>query len=56
MLPGRVAVALKKLYEIAYRLADLPGSHQVVSPVLVLGPVAHGDVDERSDVNLFRVC
>lgn len=38
------------------RLADLLGAHQAVSSVLAFGSLAHGDVDERSDVNLFVVC
>jgi transposase-like protein len=56
MLPGRVATALKKRYKIACRLADLLGSHQAVSSVLVFGSLAYGDVDDRSDINLFIVC
>ncbi len=56
MLPGRVAAALKERYEIACRLADLLSAHQAVSSVLVFGSVAYGDVDERSDVNLFVAC
>ena len=56
MLPHRPVAALRKRYEIACRLADLLGAHQAVSSVLVFGPLAHGDVDERSDINLFVVC
>lgn len=56
MLPRRIVAALKERYEIACRLADLLGTHQAVSSTLVFGSVAHGDVDERSDVNLFIVC
>jgi predicted nucleotidyltransferase/transposase-like protein len=56
MLPDRTVTALKRRYEIACRLADVLGTHQAVSSVLVFGSVAHGDVDERSDVNLFIVC
>jgi transposase-like protein len=56
MLPHHSVAALRKRYEIACQLADLLGAHQAVSSVLVFGPLAHGDVDERSDVNLFVVC
>ncbi len=56
MLQRRIVATLKERYEIACRLADLLGAHQAVSSVLVFGSVAHGDVDERSDINLFVVC
>jgi transposase-like protein/predicted nucleotidyltransferase len=56
MLPRRIVAALKERYEIACQLADLLGAHQAVSSVLVFGSVAHGDVDERSEVNLFIIC
>jgi transposase-like protein len=56
MLPDRAVTELKRRYEIACRLADLLGPHQAVSSVLVFGSLAYGDVDERSDVNLFVVC
>ncbi len=56
MPPHRAVAALQKRYEIACRLADLLGPHQAVSSVLVFGSLAYGDVDERSDVNLFVVC
>ncbi len=56
ILPHPAVAALQKRYEIACRLADLLGAHQAVSSVLVFGSLAHGDVDERSDVNLFAVC
>jgi predicted nucleotidyltransferase/transposase-like protein len=56
MLPDRAVTELKRRYEIACRLADLLGAQQAISSVLVFGSVAHGEVDEHSDVNLLVMC
>jgi hypothetical protein len=52
--PGKVALELRQ--GIAQQMASLLASQPVVSAVLVMGSVASGHVDERSDVDLLVIC
>jgi hypothetical protein len=52
--PGKVALELRQ--GIAQQMASLLGPQPVVSAVLVIGSVASGHVDERSDVDLLVIC
>lgn len=47
---------LKQRQEIARKVASLLAAHSAVSSILVIGSVASGQVDERSDVDLLVLC
>jgi hypothetical protein len=55
MTPSR-ELALKHRQGIAQKVASLLADHPAVSAILVIGSVASGQVDERSDVDLLVIC
>jgi predicted nucleotidyltransferase len=57
MVPGGLPrTRLLHLRAVAQRVGDALACHPAVSAILVFGSVAHGQVDEISDVDLLIVC